>query len=59
MSGPCGEQSSMENMLYAFSKLKIDGKEENEPIDAIIQDMEIIFNMDLPVKDEISSIDNK
>ena len=38
---------------------KIDGKgEKNEPIDEIINCMEIIFRVDLPVKDFINFVDN-
>ena len=38
---------------------KIDGKgEKNEPIDEIINGMEIIFRVDLPVKDFINFVDN-
>ena len=55
MSAPGGDQSLMENMIFAFSQMKIVGKEEkNEPIDEIIKNMEIIFSQDLPVKDEVT-----
>ena len=56
MLGQGGDQSPMENMILAFSQMKIDGKEKNEPIDEIIENMEIIFNVDLPVKDEVTFI---
>ena len=40
-------------------KPKIDGKGEKiEPIDEIINGMEIIFRVDLPVKDLINLVDN-
>ena len=56
MLGQGGDQSPMENMIHAFSKMKIDGKEKIEPIDEIIENMEILFSVDLPVKDEVTFI---
>ena len=57
MSAPGGDQSPMENLSYAFSQMKIVGKEEKiEPIDEIIKNIEILFSVDLPVKDEITFI---